>query len=42
MKKESFLSILTSYNKEDLNNFIKQNGNRKKPTKPLIYPNVSK
>lgn len=42
MEKEMFLKIISSYNKEELNDFIKANGKKKKPRKMLIYPNTIK
>ena len=42
MDKESFLRILSGYSKEELNEYIKSNGKKKKPRKMLIYPKTRK
>lgn len=42
MKKETFITMISIYDKDELNNFIKLNGKRKKPTKPIFYPNTTK
>lgn len=40
MKKEDFILLISKLSKEEINEFIRNNGKERKPINPLIYPLV--